>query len=288
MRRCPTPIGLSRGFWTAFIAASATACGALLGLSGDDDAPVTSVPSGVDAAPAIDSNADASGFADGGCPTFASGARTAVVRPSSRTKTIDGDLSDFEATSAFVLDACNAAETRGNPQATASVRLEWTANVLYVAIDVADSSREGTDASPPYLNDGVEVYVTADAERNGCYGANDRHFIIDHTGVALRFQVQDPDAAVEPMAADQVKVVPTAGGYRVELAIDAASTFDATLTKGQTLYFNVLLNDNNGEAQANLRIWAKHPFDADGVCGCGSCGGSPAYDTRWLSPIVLE
>jgi hypothetical protein len=277
--------------WIVLSAASATACGALLGLTGDDDAPATPSPAAAEAAPPITPitpPADGTaGSADGGCAVFDSGARSAIVRRSLQAKTIDGDLSDYGSPTAFVIDSCNAAETMGTPRATAAVKLEWSADALYIGIDVTDANREGTDASLPYLNDGVEIYVTPNADRNGCYGATDRHFIIDHTGVASRYQSQDLDAAAEPIAADRVEVVQTAGGYRIELAIDA-TIFGAPLVQGQTLYFDVLVNDNNGEAQVNWRTWAMHPFDAGGVCGCSYCGISPAFDTRWLSPIVLE
>jgi hypothetical protein len=276
--------------WLVLFAASLIACGALLGLSGDDEEPAPQAPSGVEAAaPSQPNVADGtSTAADGGCPSYDSGARSALVRRSTQAKTIDGDFSDYAPGAAIVIDACHAAETTGTPRANASVKVEWAPEALYVAIDVTDANREGTDASPPYWNDSVEVYVTPYAERNGCYGDNDRHFIIDHTGVANHYRSQDPDAAIEPIASEHIEVVQTAGGYRVELAIDAAAVFGAQLAQGQTLYFDVLVNDNSGEAQVNWRTWAMHPFDAAAGCGCLFCGNSPAFDTRWLSPIVLE
>jgi hypothetical protein len=272
------------------LAVCATACGALLGLSGDDDpaeAPANdaAVAADVSGQPAEDVTS-----AEGGCVRPVSGARSAVARASTQTKTIDGDFSDFGPMPAFVIDACTAAKNEGSPQATAEVRLEWSADALYVAVDVIDANREGTDATPTPMNDGVEIYVTPHAERNGCYGPNDRHYIIDHTGVAANYDSQNSqglDGGVIPIAEDRVEVVPSARGYRVELAIDA-TIFGGPLTKGQTLFFDVLVNDNDGEAQVNWRTWAMTPFDAGGVCGCQFCGIDPAFDTRWLSPIVLE
>lgn len=225
-----------------------------------------------------DAAADASvgdADADAGCAPLPAatdgGGRTANVPPT----TSPGSCPTI------VLDAPSAAKVVGAPLASARVYLTWEAAALHVVADVTDPLLEGTDPTEPYDNDSLEIYVSSNPLRTGDYGLTEHHYIIDHNGVAIDYSNL---SAPTPMS--DVSVVKTGAGYRVEMKVMASSAFGTTLFAGQTLYFDVLLND--GIAQATYLVWATEPHADCPFCVSCTCNFSPAYDTLLFSPIMLQ
>lgn len=179
------------------------------------------------------------------------------------------------------LDAPTAAKVVGAPAASARLWLAWQPDALQVIVDVTDPLIEGTDPTEPYDNDSIEIYVSSNAARTGDYGPTERHYIIDHKGLAIDYS--DLSA---PVAMSNVSVAMTTGGYRVEMKVVASSAFGFPLFASQTLYFDVLLND--GISQANYLVWATEPHATCPLCIECACNLSPAYDTLLFSPITLQ
>jgi hypothetical protein len=232
---------------------------------------------------AVDGGADAA-VGDGGCPAVApvpdSGARKASVVRSATAKTIDGVLDDWRGCTSLVLDPTTSAKTALTPKASAQVFLEWEEDALYIAVIVSDAKLDGTFPES-YKNDSVEIYASGTAPRVGNYGPFDHHYIVDHLGKA-----EDYSAVNTPVPWVGAVRAAMAGGYRIEARIPASALGAAPLAKGNTLAFDLMLND---EEPKGYLIWAMTPHATCTLCTLDcACNFSPAYDTMTFAPITLE
>ncbi len=221
------------------------------------------------------------------CPPIgdapATGARWATVRQSTKPKTLDGDLSDYDGCVSIVLDGTTAARIEGKPAASAKVFVEWEPAALWIAADITDPKLQGKDPVRPYMNDSLEVYVSSAGLRTGDYGPNDQQFVIDHKGLSLRYR-RYPKNGTPELNPDAL-AIHTPSGWRVEMRIDAVAMLGAPLAKGDVRFLDLMLTD--GVRQSSFLVWAMQPHAA---CSCKrcDCNRSPAYDTLLFAPITLE
>ena len=224
------------------------------------------------------------GSASASCPPLSAtpddGSRTAIARRSTKAKTLDGDFSDYDGCVSVAFDATNAARVKGTPQSKAAIMIEWDPSALWIAAQITDATLEGTDPVHPYMNDGLEIYVSSSTNRMGDFGPNDHQLVVDYKNLARAYPGETPP---EPKAS--IKAVQVPGGYRVEMRVDAVFAFGARLAKGDVRFFDAMIND--GAAQAQLLIWAMQPHAS---CSCQRCvcNRSPALDTQLWAPLTLE
>ncbi len=237
-------------------------------------------------APGAGTDAGAPGLADG-CPPLSdtppTGARWAVARQSTKPKVLDGDFSDYDGCVTIVVDTTTAARVKGTPAATAKIFIEWEPVALWIAAEITDPKREGTNPVRPYMNDSLEVYVSSAGLRTGDYGPYDRQFIIDHKGLSLHYPRYPRNGLPELNPDARAYVTPD--GWRVEMRVDAVSMLGASLAKGDVRFFDVMLTD--GVRQSDFLIWAMQPH-ASCTCKRCDCNRSPAHDTLLFAPITLE
>lgn len=200
-----------------------------------------------------------------------------------KPKALDGDFSDYEGCVTVVVDTTTAARVKGKPAATAKIFVEWEPEALWIAAEITDPKLEGKDPLRPYMNDSLEVYLSSAGLRTGDYGPFDRQLIIDHKGLSLHYP-RYPRNGLPELYPD-ARAYPTAGGWRVEMRVDAVSMLGAPLAKGDVKFLDVMLSD--GVRQSSFLIWAMQPHAA---CTCDrcDCNRSPAYDTLLFAPMTLE
>ena len=230
------------------------------------------------------------GTADAGpapCPplgdTPKSGARWAVAVRSTKAKALDGDFSDYAGCVSVLLDATTAARVKGKPEASAKIFVEWEPAALWIAAEISDAKLEGSHPFLPYMNDSFEVYVSSAGLRTGDYGPHDHQFIIDHKGLSLYYPRYPRNGL--PVPNPNARAYATAGGWRVEMRIDAVSAFGAPLAQGDVRFLDVMLTDS--VRQKAFLIWAMQPH-ATCTCDRCDCNRSPAYDTLLFAPMTLQ
>jgi len=182
--------------------------------------------------------------------------------------TMDGDLSDWPASTPLLLDATTAETVLGLipawDDAHALVRSAWDETTLYFAFQIFDDQIV-SDSRVLENDDGVELGL--DGLGDSLPGGDDDH----HVRVTADGRTLDGEAPA-PWLAAAVQAVP--GGYQVEMAIPAAQLGWDVLQAGDWLRFNLALqDDDDGELVDSTLIW-------EGNCtGCSS----PAYGYLWLT-----
>ena len=110
---------------------------------------------------------------------------TVVAKQVSGPIVIDGDLSDWGCPKFASLTPSNAAKvlprTSGaTVTVTGEFAIRWDATSLYFAVRVTDGNVGGNNATDPYLNDAVEIYLAGDTTLTGDYTNIDHQYVVDY------------------------------------------------------------------------------------------------------------
>lgn len=143
-----------------------------------------------------------------------------------------------------------ATELSTEPNLGARFRLLWDASTLYVLAEVQDAT--------PDREDRVELFLDENNAKSTTYQDDDRHFVIRRDicawpearyryllpvlshGAPIQSSASPPaPAAAQPQTCNNVRVVPTATGYRVEAAI----TLVSSATPGREIGFDLRVTD---------------------------------------------
>lgn len=135
----------------------------------------------------------------------------------------------------------------GSAGATAQVRTLWSADELYVLMEVTDPVIDSS-GSNPWTQDSVEIYVDGGNAKNGAYRDLDSQIRIGADG-AVTFGTGD---AAEQAARLTSAVAVTDTGYTVEAAVSLAGTGGADTFQG--LDFQV--NDASSGERTGVMNWA--------------------------------
>ncbi len=211
-------------------------------------------------------------------------------------KKIDGQLDDWGCQAPILLIESSAAFKKGPAGGTfvisAKMRVEWEPDHLYLAAEVTDPKLEG-DAANTTQNDSVELYLSgapSPATLTGNYGPNDHHYAFDYHGAIQDFA--DGRTTLVSNVESKIAVVP--GGYVVEARVPAANVGRPALALGDTLAFDLQINDSDGVQQSYSLVWALSKPEG---CSCASpccCGQQPSTidlpwcDTRRFATLSLR
>ena len=162
---------------------------------------------------------------------------------------IDGEIDDvWELSQVLTTDKRTTGVSEG--AAKAEVRTLWTddGSTLYVLMDVTDPELNA-DASDPWEQDSVEIYVDRGNYKNGSYRYDDNQIRIDFEG---DISFGTGDEAFQRGSVDYA-VALREGGYVVEVAIDLLENYGGPGTF-HGLDFQV--NDASTGAPRNIHNWA--------------------------------
>jgi hypothetical protein len=198
---------------------------------------------------------------------------------------IDGELSDWSCAQFYVLDASSAAyPPNATAKSSAAIALMWTKDTLYFAARVTDATVAGTNATQPYENDAIELYLGGGAPM-GTYGANDWHFVVDYSGFARAYQGNAGAAPPQGFASSSKK---TATGYVIEISVSAAVLGMGSLAAGASIGFDVQLDDCNDVDAGRagfVEYWlAPNQLQCD-ACACTTM--EPYCDTYAFGKVAL-
>jgi endo-1,4-beta-xylanase len=121
--------------------------------------------------------------------------------------------------------------------AWASFKALWSANTLYLLVDVLDSSKNAGDS--------VEVFVDENNDKTTSYGADDRRYLFQGSGKLKN----GPEAII----------IPIQGGYRLEAAIPITRTLD----EGDQVGFDIRVTDAAGAGERLSWSDTTHEQDDD-------------------------
>jgi hypothetical protein len=217
---------------------------------------------------------DASGLGEGGTMT----AHQATIVPK-----IDGDLSEWACVPFFHLSAKNAYVEKSTT-ISGDFALQWTSTTLYFAmrVDNAGVAPKGGNATDPFLNDSVELYLAQDDAPTGAYRTHDHHYIIDYKNLLRDY---DPGRVTPPAADIQAKAVVSGTKYVVEMAVSAAALGHATFTP-MKMAWDMELNQSDGTQQLGILVY----FEPSGASTVNStCGAvpEPSCNTHLFAQLVL-
>ncbi|HUB10024.1 MAG TPA: sugar-binding protein [Myxococcales bacterium] len=160
---------------------------------------------------------------------------------------IGGDLSAWSGVPSFLLPHTDAVVAPTSPvapasdaQLSATVQTAWDATALYVLVQVTDPTVvDFPDASYPYENDSVELYVDGTDSRLAAYDAGDYQLTVTAFGEAAAYQ----DGPSLGSAGFSYAAVRTGGGYAVEYGVPWALLVG---NDAGTVGFDVAVNGNDG------------------------------------------
>jgi photosystem II stability/assembly factor-like uncharacterized protein len=208
-----------------------------------------------------------------GNPAAADGLR---AFPVAQPPSLDGDLSDWPEGAELPLNAGAAAfiHPRSIPSLddlSGSIRAQWDANHLYLAIAVVDEARKA-DSADIWRDDVVELGF--DAANNDALGGPDDHkYTLNIDG-----RVNDWDTAIGALT---VATGTISGGWTMEIAIPRNHLQPGQWQPNTLLGFDWSLHDDDdGGDWDSYLIWRYNPF----------MGSAPALgDLRLVgSPLTLQ
>jgi len=143
-------------------------------------------------------------------------------------------------------------------QLSASYRMLWDAEKLYVLIDVTDSSSGYNPDQIWQFNDGIELYLDATDSKSAGYGDTDYMF-------GLLWRENDAEALCiqergRPVRAIETAMTNTEKGYRFEVSFPW-SELGTTAAVGARIGVEVQVNDNRGRGGRDAKISWHDPYD---------------------------
>ena len=157
------------------------------------------------------------------------------------TVTVDGDVDDAWE----VAKEVNLAVTGSNPKATATAKLLWDEENLYVLMNVKDDDLDAS-ASAVHEKDSVEVFIDENNHKSDGYEADDKQYRINY----LNETSFNGDKCLEDNLKHAVKV--TDDGYMVEAAF---AWTDITPEVGAAIGLDLQINDGSNGARIGTRSW---------------------------------
>jgi hypothetical protein len=278
------------------LCALAGACNALNG-SGDlaigdgIDAALTDGATAIDGAPIREGGSDSPvdpPANDGGVDACAAnttsrvvdlGAKNAAAYRSTRTKTIDAVLDDWDCATPLILDGSHTASTRydagAGAEMSSQVYAEWDDANLYVAwVATTVLAPQGANAMYPFQNDSVELYIGGEGALVGSYRPVDREYVVDYKNLVGVYSTP-PNPSKTGFTSHALA---SANGFVVEMQIAASVVGLVTLGAGKKLGFDLGSNRGNGATQVGQQFWA---YASPVTCTCTSsccCGAGPGVD----------
>ena len=169
----------------------------------------------------------------------------AVVQTGTNTVTTDGDLSEWGTLTNSVSNI-----TSGTPTVTATWDSLWTAAGLHIAISVVGTPTADTGSTTPYNDASSEIYLSLDNSRGG-YNTYTRHLINAFNSSFVYSENGFGGTNTGVVAARAI----TASGYNQEWLIPA-SNWGGTFTSGQTIGFDIQVNDDPDNGDRNgVKTW---------------------------------
>ncbi len=206
-----------------------------------------------------DAAMDAGGDSGTGATTDAqSDSSPDAVRPgqhiaahSKAAPVIDGELSEFSGSPAITL-------TVSATRATSSVQLLWDNDTLYIAADVMDGDVQttlGKRDEEVWNDDSVEFMFDPGNEGGADFNLGDFKIIVNAAGVVRDTEgtaAGEFDTSWTP--SHQVSAVPTASGYRIEMAVPWTE-FGLAGPPNSAWGFDLALNDTITSGATNKAAW---------------------------------
>lgn len=174
---------------------------------------------------------------------------SAGIAPTDRAPVIDGKIDEAWAKAqAYKLEHSFYDPVSGDADCSAWFKTLYDEDHLYVLVEVADDDLR-SDSAEFWLDDGVEIFLSADNSRSGAYGDNDYQYYFKwhRTSPVMGESKHGKTEGVEFAFAG------TDAGYRLEVRFPWA-TLGATPSPGTTIGFDVQVNDDDGGGDRNSKI----------------------------------
>lgn len=172
-------------------------------------------------------------YAKGTCKPYANVAKGTVI--------VDGDVDKaWEVAKDVVLSVPGS-----NPKATASAKLLWDEENLYVLMNVKDANLDAS-ASAVHEKDSVEVFIDENNNKSEAYEDDDKQYRINY----LNETSFNGTKCVEDNVKHAVRL--TDDGYMVEAAF---AWTDITPEVGTAIGLDLQINDGEGGARIGTRSW---------------------------------
>ena len=178
---------------------------------------------------------------DEGSKYYAKGTCKPYANVAKGTVTVDGDVDKaWEVAKDVVLSVPG-----GNPKATATAKLLWDEENLYVLMSVKDANLDAS-ASAVHEKDSVEVFIDENNNKTDAYEDDDKQYRINY----LNETSFNGTKCVEDNVKHAVKL--TDDGYMVEAAF---AWTDITPEVGTAIGLDLQINDGEGGARIGTRSW---------------------------------
>jgi hypothetical protein len=245
----------------------------------------TAVDGGSSGSAAIDAGVDSAVPApvDAGIPAQFEATHT------TKTIVVDGKLDDWEGIAPVAFDSKTARHTLGATGDRVSVWAAWTADTLYFACQVDDTTPPtSSESSNPYQNDACEFYVGP--APTGEFVSRDFHFVVDRQNHG---QVYIPHAATAPTP-NGVKNAAVDSGSRYAIEVAIPSNLVPSLVIGATIAFDIQIDDKNpglahpspyGQDGILWMYWTPNSKPVPSTCDSGE--NEPACNTWLWGNLVL-
>ena len=174
---------------------------------------------------------------------------SAGIAPTDRAPVVDGKIDDAWAkVQAYKLEHSLYDSVSGDSDCSAWFKTLYDKDHLYVLVEVADDDLR-SDSAEFWLDDGVEIFFSADNRRSGAYGDNDYQYYFKwhRTSPVMGESKHGKTDGVEFAFAG------TDAGYRLEVRFPWA-TLGATPLAGTAIGFDVQVNDDDGGGDRNSKI----------------------------------
>ena len=178
---------------------------------------------------------------DEGSKYYAKGTCKPYANVNKGTVTIDGEVDDaWEVAKDVVLSVPGS-----SPKATATAKLLWDNENLYVLMNVKDANLDAT-ASAAHEKDSVEVFIDENNNKSEAYEDDDKQYRINY----LNETSFNGTKCVEENVKHAVKL--TDDGYMVEAAF---AWTDITPEVGTAIGLDLQINDGENGGRIGTRCW---------------------------------
>ncbi len=178
---------------------------------------------------------------DEGSKYYAKGTCKPYANVNKSTVTVDGEVDDaWEVAKDVVLSVPGS-----NPKATATAKLLWDNENLYVLMNVKDANLDAT-ASAAHEKDSVEVFIDENNNKSEAYEDDDKQYRINYLNEASF----NGTKCVEENVKHAVKL--TDDGYMVEAAF---AWTDITPEVGAAIGLDLQINDGENGGRIGTRCW---------------------------------
>jgi hypothetical protein len=227
--------------------------------------------------------ADASdGAADAACPSPDPDASVTVVTKITPAPTIDGNLSDWGCIGWTALNDKNAAYVLENGQKiSGTYAVRWDPMNIYVAAHIVVPTLMGTNATEPYVNDAIELYLTGDNPPTGDYDMQSHQYVVDWHDTIVDYDYGlNPSSKTNPPHVN-AKTLVVSDGWQIEAAVGWQALLmggGPGFASGNTIALDIAFDDGDGTTLKTQLMAMIAPHSS--ACGCTNCccGGGPNPD----------